>query len=169
MVNDRIHIFCNSHRPHHERSGRQEIETFARTRTRWKPDPPLRSRQRSGDWSQGRHPSSERIIDAAQHVYRVEIQRMPARYSNMSSVPGRADDPPGERLITVYIDTRSGREIEFDDIPRIDHRRYAFECPCGIQVSVHETILNRALDSWAEDDQETISLEFIAMLPTEGY
>lgn len=168
-MNDRMHIFCNSHRPHHERLGRQEIETLTRTRTRWKPDPPLRSRQRSGDWSQGRHPSSERIIDAAQHVYRVELQRMPARYSNMSPGPSRADGLSAERLITVYIDTRSGREVEFDDIPRIDHRRYDFECPCGIQASVHEAMLNRALDSWAEDEQATISLELIAMLPTKAY
>ncbi|QNN81615.1 hypothetical protein H3H54_08620 [Brachybacterium sp. Z12] len=87
----------------------------------------------------------------------------------MSLGPGRADDLSEERLITVYIDTRSGREVELDDITRIDQRRYDFECPCGIQASLDEGVLNRALDGWAEDGQVTISLELLAMLPTTRY
>lgn len=161
-MTDRIHIFCHSSRHGEQRLGRQEIETFIRTKARWVPSPPLRSRQRSGDWSQGRHPSTERIVDAAQHVYRVEHQRIPERYSIMHRWPRRADSDSEERLLPVYIEIRTGREVEFTDIPRIDHRWYDLKCRCGVAASPRESWLNQLLDGLAEAHKETISLECLA-------
>lgn len=163
-VTERIHIFCKSAKHSDLKLGRQEIETFIRTRARWVPSPPLRARRRTGDWSQGRHPSTERLVDAAQHVYRIEHQRMPKRYSAMQSWPHRAADDPAERLMPVYIECRTGRKVEYTDIPSIDYRWYDLTCRCGVSAKPREERLNQLLNSLAESHQGTVSLEFLKPL-----
>lgn len=163
-MTERIHIFCKSARHAELQLGRQEIETFTKARGRWVPTPPLRARRRTGDWSQGRHPSTERIVDAAQHVYRVEHQRMPERYSTMQRRPHRAGDDPGASLLPVYIECRTGREVEYTDIPRIDYRWFDLTCRCGVSASPREARLNKLLDGLAYDHQETVSLELLKTL-----
>ena len=168
-LTDSIRIYCDGARHEDQRLSRRNIETFIKARSRWVPSPPLRARQRSGDWSQMRHPSTERIVDAAQHVYRVEYQRVPERYSQMQRWPVDVDNGPAERALPICIEMRTGLEVELDDIPRIEYRWFDLKCRCGVKASPREELLNRVLDELSKAHQPTISLALVARLTSNGY
>lgn len=166
---ERIHIFCNRRSVQHDHHGRQQIETFVRKGRRWRPEPPVRARKRNGDWAQVRHPSTERIVDAAHFVYRVEFQRMPETLARIPIWPASKEGTVEEYSLPVHIETRSGHVIEFDDIPRIDYRYYDLQCPCGMRTKPTEESLAPLLDEAASTAQGTIALEFVRIFATEAH